>query len=818
MTGEQKKDLRLWYTSPAEDTYEGWEQWSLPIGNSSIGASVFGGITAERIQLNEKSLWSGGPAAGRDYQGGNLPEKGRNGQTMKEIQECFRKGDRETGGRLCDELTGLSDEDGTRGYGYFLSYGNLYLEFEGVDEAEVTGYERELDLHTAEAGVSFICGGTHYTRTCFVSYPDNVLAVRLCTDRAAALSLRVRVIPDEGGNASGARTFTREAQGGMISIAGQLSDNQLQFHSTTKIVPEGGELLDRGDGSVQVKGATAVTIYTSIVTDYKNEYPAYRTGETADRLREKAEGYVDGAMQKGYVQTEADHLADYQRIFGRTELDLGQEASAYPTDQLLDRYHKEIASEGEKRQLETLLFQYGRYLTIQSSREARKGEAVTLPSNLQGIWAGKNDSCWHSDYHLNVNLQMNYWPVYLTNLTECADPLIAYVDSLREPGRVTAKIYAGIESTKEKPENGFMAHTQNNPYGWTCPGWNFEWGWSPAGVPWILQNCWEHYEYTGDLNYLKENIYPVMKEAAVLYDQMLVKDADGKYVSSPAYSPEHGPRTDGNTYEQTLIWQLYNDTITAGKLCGESPQLLESWQEKLDHLKGPVEIGESGQIKEWFEETTFNQDANGNRMGEGFEHRHMSHLLGLYPGDLISEDTKELRDAAEYSLYHRTEHTTPWGRVQRISSWARIGRGDCAYHVIGDLLCAGLLPNLWSFHPPYQIDGNFGYTASVAELLMQSNQGYISILPALPPAWKDGEVKGLLARGNFEVGIRWKDMQPEEITIRSNLGQTATVRSENISRAMVRDEEGQPVRVSIDRENQISFRTEAGKSYHITGE
>ncbi|MGN0277476.1 MAG: glycosyl hydrolase family 95 catalytic domain-containing protein [Hominisplanchenecus sp.] len=814
---KQENDLRLWYTSPAENTYSGWERWALPLGNSSIGASVFGRVDSERIQLNEKSLWSGGPAEGRNYQGGNLEEKGRDGQTMKEIQEYFRNGDAAAGSSLCNQLTGLWDDSGTNGYGYYLSYGNLYLDFDGMSGVQVQNYERDLDMNTAIAGVSYDYNDVHYTRENFVSHPDNVLVTHIEADKAEKLNFKVRVIPDEGGNASGARTFTKEAENGTITIAGQLSDNQLKFHSATKVVNKDGKLTDNGDGSVQVSGATEVTIYTSIATDYKDEYPDYRTGESAEQLKQKVENYVNRAVGKGYAKTREDHLADYQEIFSRVDLDLGQSVSASPTNELITRYNNGTASASEKRQLEVMLFQYGRYLTIASSREAREGEDVTLPSNLQGMWVGKNNSSWHSDYHMNVNLQMNYWPVYVTNMAECADPLIDYVDALRAPGRVTAEIYAGIASTEENPENGFMAHTQNNPYGWTCPGWSFDWGWSPAAVPWILQNCWEHYEYTGDLKYMKENIYPMLKEEATLYNQMLIEDADGKYVSSPAYSPEHGPKTDGNTYEQTLIWQLFKDAITAGQLCGEDPEVLAQWQEKLDNLKGPVEIGESGQIKEWYEETTFNKDANGNSMGEGYGHRHMSHLLGLYPGDLISVDTPELLDAAEYSLTNRTDQTTAWGRGQRINSWARIGKGDRAYRVITDLFSVDVLQNLWSNHAPYQIDGNFGYTSGVAEMLLQSNMGYINILPALPSVWKDGAFEGLKARGNFTVDVCWKDQSPTEITLYSGNGNDASVRCEGISTAAVLDEEGIPVNYTVDAKDQITFATEAGKSYRITG-
>ena len=297
----------------------------------------------------------------------------------------------------------------------------------------------------------------------------------------------------------------------------------------------------------------------------------------------------------------------------------------------------------EKKLYEALPYQYGRYLTIASSREG------DLPSNLQGVWQNRTTGIeWGSDYHMNVNLQMNYWPTYSSNLSECAIPLIEYVDSLRMPGRVTAESYFGIES-KPGEANGFSAHTQNTPFGWTCPGWSFDWGWSPAAVPWILQNCWEYYEYTGDVEYMRKNLYPMLREEAILYDQILVDSGvkitleDGtestRLVSAPAYSPEWGERTLGNVYENSLIWQLYEDAAIAADILNVDEDLAEHWRENQSRLS-PIEIGDSGQIKEWFNETTVNPG----------QHRHMSHLLGLYPGDLIAMDNEEWREAAQVSL------------------------------------------------------------------------------------------------------------------------------------------------------------------------
>ena len=524
-----------------------------------MGANVYGEIASEHLTFNEKTLWTGGPGTSRpNYMGGNVESAGQYGAVMEQIQNYFLAGNNSAASNLCGQLIGTST-----GYGAYQAWGDIYFDYKNITANSATGYERDLDLTDATASVQFTEDGTEYTREYFISHPDNVLVARLEADGDAKLNLDVRFTSKQGA--------TAVAGGNTLELAGQVSDNQMKFASYLTVVADGGSVTASGSKLV-VADATALTVYVSAATDYKNDYPAYRTGEDMIELKTRVKADVDAAVEKGYEDVKADHIADYQEYFNRVDLELGQTVSDKTTDALLAAYKNGSASEAEKRQLEVMLFQYGRYLTLGSSREDSQ-----LPSNLQGVWNCLNNPPWASDYHMNVNLQMNYWPTYSTNLAECAQPLINYVESLREPGRVTAAIYAGVVS-EEGEANGFMAHTQNTPFGWTCPGWSFDWGWSPAAVPWILQNCWEYYEYTGDVEYMEEYIYPMLKEEAILYDQLLIRNADGDLVSSPSYSPEHGPRTAGNTYEHSLIWQLYEDAIQAAEILGADEENVATWK------------------------------------------------------------------------------------------------------------------------------------------------------------------------------------------------------------------------------------------------
>ena len=815
---EKGNELRLWYDEPTSqgtnilgagsgydtDEKNRWQQHTLPIGNGDMGANVYGEIASEHLTFNEKTLWTGGPSESRkDYMGGNSTEKGQDGASLKNIQKLFAEGKTSEATAACNNLlVGISN-----GYGAYQPWGDIYFDYKDITEKNATEYQRDLDLKTAISTVSFKEDGTQYTREFFMSHDDDVLVARLEAKGSEKLNLDVRFPSKQGGKTVAEGNDT-------LKLCGALTDNQMKYASYLTVKADNGSVTGSGD-KLTVKDASAVTVYLSAATDYKNTFYNedktedyyYRTGETDEALAKRVKETVDKAVEKGYKEVKATHLEDYQELFNRVSLNIGQTVSEKTTDDLLKTYKDGSASEPEKRQLENMLFQYGRYLTIASSREDSQ-----LPSNLQGVWNSLTNPPWSSDYHMNVNLQMNYWPTYSTNLSECALPLIDYVDSLREPGRVTAKVYAGVES-KDGEANGFMAHTQNTPFGWTCPGWAFSWGWSPAAVPWILQNCWEYYEFTGDTEFMEENIYPMLKEEATFYNQILTEDKDGKLVSSPSYSPEHGPYTAGNTYEHTLIWQLYEDAAKAAEVLGQDTELAAKWKENQSKLKGPIEIGDDGQIKEWYEERTL--DSMKPQGADPAGHRHLSHMLGLFPGDLIAQKEEWLQ-AAKVSMDYRTDNSTGWGMGQRINTWARLGEGNKAHELIQNLFKGGIYPNLWDTHAPFQIDGNFGYTSGVSEMLLQSNMGYLNLLPAIPDVWADGSVDGLIARGNFEVDMDWAKTSLTKAEILSKNGGECEIGYPGIAKAKIVDSKGAEVTVEKVSEDRIKFNTTKGETYTMT--
>ena len=792
----KQENYQLNYDQPTAPSYDGWEKQALPVGNGEMGAKVFGLIGEERIQYNEKTLWSGGPQPdSSDYNGGNYKERYK---VLAEIRKALEAGDRQKAKQLAEQnLVGPNNAQ----YGRYLAFGDIFMVFnnqkKGLDT--VTDYHRNLDITEATTTTSYTQDGTTFKRETFSSYPDDVTVTHLTKKGNKTLDFTLWNSLTEDLLANGNYSWeysnyknghvTTDANG--ILLKGTVKDNGLKFASYLGIKTDGKVTVQ--DETLTVTGASYATLYLSAKTNFaQNPKTNYR--KDID-LEKTVKGIVEAAKAKDYETLKKAHIKDYQSLFNRVKLNLGGNKTAQTTKEALQGYNPE---KGQK--LEELFFQYGRYLLISSSRD----RTDALPANLQGVWNAVDNPPWNADYHLNVNLQMNYWPAYMSNLAETAKPMINYIDDMRYYGRIAAKEYAGIES-KDGQENGWLVHTQATPFGWTTPGWNYYWGWSPAASAWMMQNVYDYYKFTKDETYLKEKIYPMLKETAKFWNSFLHYDkASDRWVSSPSYSPEHGTITIGNTFDQSLVWQLFHDYMEVANHLKVDQDLVTEVKAKFDKLK-PLHINNDGRIKEWYEEDS-PQFTN-----EGIEnnHRHVSHLVGLFPGTLFSKDQAEYLEAARATLNHRGDGGTGWSKANKINLWARLLDGNRAHRLLAEQLKYSTLENLWDTHAPFQIDGNFGATSGMAEMLLQSHTGYIAPLPALPDAWKDGQVSGLIARGNFEVSMKWKDKNLQNLSFLSNVGGDLVVDYPNIEASQIKVN-GKPVKATILKDNRIQLATQKG--------
>ena len=822
-------ELRMWYTSPG--TQSDWENSSLVIGNGKTGGILFGQVERDQIHFNEKTLWQGGPSESRpDFDGGNKDEA----VTAEELEALRQKMDDHStavfpqGTATTYEVWGDAD-----GLGQYQDFGNLYLDFSvtGMTNDNVENYVRDLDMRTAVSSVNFDYDGVHYEREYFASHPDHAVVARLTASEDGKISFTASVESVYG------LTTEVSAENGKITLSGEVNDNQMKCEMQAQIVNEGGTIKDNADGTVTVEGADAAMIIYSTDTDYKNEYPVYRTGETAEELSASLAETVDAAAAKSYDELLSAHVADYSELFGRVEIDLGGECAQKPTDEMMADYR----AGAKDHVLEEMIYQFGRYLLIAGSREGDE-----LPTNLCGIWMiGSGSTYWRADFHFNVNVQMNYWPAYQTNLAECGSVFTDFVESLVQPGRVTAEKSAGqktedVINTPIGEGNGFLVNTTNNPFGSTAPCGAQEYGWNVTGSSWALQNVYDHYLYTQDKELLENTIYPMLKEMTNFWDGFLWwSDYQDRLVVGPSFSAEQGPTVNGTTYDQSLVWELYEMAIDASEELGVDEEEREAWKETQSQLN-PVIIGDEGQVKEWYEETTTGKAQAGDlpeinipnfgaggSANQGSLHRHTSQLIGLYPGTLINKDTEEWMEAAIRTLEIRDERGsagevgpagTGWSKAHKLNMWARTGNGENTYKLISGMIAGnknGILDNFLDSHPPYQIDGNFGLTAGMNEALLQSQLGYTQFLPAISEAWPEGNVQGIVSRGNFVIGMEWSDNSADRFTVTSRSGGTFTGEYDSLAAYEVKTADGTPVEVTKISDDRISFPTEQGQTYVI---
>jgi len=682
-------DMKLWYEQPAQH----WQGQPLPLGNGRMGCMVFGGVEKERIQFNVDSLWTGD-----ENLVGKKPGVSHNVSYLAE------------------------------GMGFYQNFGNVYISFDSPNET--TQYRRQLDLSRGVHTVSYTTKGVRFTREVFCSYPAKAIIMRLEADAPGQYSGSI-VLED----AHEAQTVARGAR---LTFKGALG-NGLEYEAQLQVFNDGGQITSEG-GTLIFKECDTIVFVLASDTSYVMDHTRGWKGEHPHKC---VASRIDAVSEKDYDTRLKDHIADHQSLFNRLVLDVGETdpaQAALPTDERI----KARGSGVTDPDLTEMLFQYGRYLLIASSRPG------ALPANLQGVWNDSNRPAWHCDYHSNINVQMNYWLAEPANLSECHLPLFDLWTASIPVWRKATYIYFG-------EVRGFTFQTVNNVFG------GCGWRWNIVGSAWHAQHFWEHYAFTQDKEFLRDTAYPFMKQVCHFWEDHLKELPDGRLVVPNGWSPEHGPREDGVSYDQQIIWDLFHNTIEATRVLGVDSAFRARITELQKRLVGP-QIGKWQQLQEWMEDRDDPKD----------NHRHTSHLFAVYPGRQISPaQTPDFAQAASVSLQARGETgdarrswTWPW----RCAIWARLGDGDKCHHMIDGLIKYNLLPNMIATHPPMQLDGSFGITAGICEMLVQSQAGHIHLLPALPSAWPSGSVTGLCSRGGFEVDIAWDKERLTSACLRSKTG------------------------------------------------
>jgi alpha-L-fucosidase 2 len=763
----------LWYQKPAIV----WEE-ALPLGNGQLGAMLFGGISDERIQLNESTLWDGYPLDPNDPSSlENLPAvrkllfDGKNNEAV--------------------DLAGRHMMGRPKGVKPFQSLGELWFD---TPVKEASGYVRSLNLGTAIATINFVADGIKYSREAFISPVDHVLIIRLSSNKKGKITFNLTLKRQQDAVCEGVDNdpYSLILKGTLPVKDDTGKPRGLSFATQVKAVAKGGS-VKAANGILQVSGADEVTLFVSAATNYAGLDQLSKGVDLTINPSAKCADLIKKAASKNYESLKAAHIKEHQRLFGRVDLQLGKTDGitlALPMDQRL-KLAKEKGTPDNN--LVEIFFQYGRYLLISSSRPG------TMPANLQGLWAWQMNPPWNADYHTNINLQMNYWPAEITNLSELHLPLFDLTEALIKPGEKTAKVLYGA--------NGWVVHHLTDAWGFTAPADGPQGIW-PMGAAWLAQHPWEHYTYTGDLNFLKNRAYPIMKGAALFILDFLVEApagsaCPGKLVTNPSYSPENAfflpdGSTSVFTYGATMDLEIIHDLLThcieACTILNQDLAFRDKCQKALDQL-APIRISPAtGRIMEWAEDYKEKEP----------QHRHTSHLFGLHPGNQITMlGTPELAEAARKTLEGRGDGGTGWSLAWKINMWNRLQGGNHAYKLLSNLLATRTLPNLFDNHPPFQIDGNFGATAAIAEMLVQSQSGNkdgsytIQLLPSLPSAFSEGTVKGLCARGGFVIDLQWENGKVAKATILSRNGGMLHV-AEGAKRYDIQTKKGEIVQLGPD--------------------